>query len=111
MNYITKVYIVRGLIYYDFDDKKDKKGHKLKLIHEPSNSTDPNAIKIITKDGRKIGYIGRDETAPLHKSKFHGCKFESTIHVVDPHAPLWRKVAIKVKVTCPRSKAPIELEF
>ena len=37
------------------------------LVPEPSNQHDPNAIKIIHKDGKHLGYVPAEETEQLRK--------------------------------------------
>jgi len=36
------------------------------LVKEPTNAFDPKAIMVLV-DMKKVGYIGRDETAPFHR--------------------------------------------
>ena len=39
--------------------------HEVRLVEEPDNEFDPEAIKIIAADGAHIGYVPRDRTAEV----------------------------------------------
>lgn len=39
--------------------------HEVRLVEEPDNEFDPEAIKIIAADGNHIGYVPRDRTAEV----------------------------------------------
>ena len=67
-HYTSDVYEfdIAGMMYRDL--KKVKKCDGLsdaRLVAEPSNEFDPNAIKIIHESNTHVGYIPKDQTATV----------------------------------------------
>ena len=51
------------------------------LVAEPTNKHDPNAIKIITFDGRHLGYIPADETDAVRQFLSGTLPYPCRVHV------------------------------
>lgn len=88
---------IAGLQYYDYQLVAGlKAGRKVKLIHEPSNAVDTNAIRCEI-DGVKIGYIPRDKTYLLHAMHDKGIKLFATVCGYHKNNPTWSMLHIKVE--------------
>ena len=79
---------------------KLKPGKKLKMIPEPNNPYDPNAIELRFKK-TKLGYVPRSENGQLALIAFYGHKgiFEARVLQVDPEADPWNQVRVGIYVT------------
>lgn len=88
---------VAGLIYgdLDVDNLKLKKGQRLRLVAEPENLHDDNAIKIMLGK-RKVGYIPREETFTLHDYKEAGIALRCIVKQVAKTNATHRMVLIEV---------------
>lgn len=51
-------------------------GQELRLVREPDNTADPNAIKVCDLDGEQLGYIGRDTAAWLSRAIDDGVVYQ-----------------------------------
>ncbi len=45
--------------------KKCRVGDSLKLVREPRNKFDKNAVKVLTEDGKQIGYLNKHVAAEI----------------------------------------------
>ena len=63
MSYPTEVKAV-GLSFRHVTSKL-KRGDKVKLVPEPNNKFDPNALSIQTLDGEMLGYVGKKDPLRL----------------------------------------------
>lgn len=79
---------------------KLKPGKKLKMVHDPENPYDPNAIELRYK-GVKLGFVPRTENELLAIMSFYGHKgvFEARVQQVDPEAEPWLQVRVGIYVT------------
>ena len=77
-----------------------KPGKKLKMVPEPDNPYDPNAIELRFKKA-KLGYVPRTENGMLALLAYFGHKgvFEVRVLQVDPEADPWHQVRVGVYVT------------
>ena len=95
-------FYVAGFRYYDgaFVLGELKPGKKLKMVPEPGNPYDPNAIELRYKKV-KLGYVPRSENGMLACMMFYGHKgsFEARVLQVDPEAEPWNQVRVGVYVT------------
>ena len=78
---------------------KLKPGKRLKLVPEPDNPHDPDAIELRYKKA-KLGYVPRSENGMLAAMAHHGHKgvFEARVLQVDPEVDLWRQVRVGIYV-------------
>ncbi|MBQ2680499.1 MAG: HIRAN domain-containing protein [Eggerthellaceae bacterium] len=76
-----------------------KPGKKLKMVPEPDNPHDPNAIKLCYKK-RKLGYVPHGKNEQLALMAFYGHKgvFEARVQKVDPEAEPWNQVRVGIYV-------------
>ena len=81
---------VAGMRYWDGAKviSKLKPGKKLRLVAEPHNPADPNAVAIYRKDV-KLGYIPRDQNDVL----------ECRILKVDKKAETWNQARVGLYMT------------
>jgi hypothetical protein len=63
-------------------------GHPVKLIHNPDNQYDPNAIEIWYEDVR-IGFVPRKDTMIFHKRHAENLPTSAVLTAYDPTAPVW----------------------
>ena len=79
---------------------KLKPGKKLKMVPEPENPYDPNAIELRYKKA-KLGYVPRTENEMLALTAYYGHAgvFEARVLQVDPEADPWKQVRVGVYVT------------
>ena len=96
------MFYVAGFQYYDgaFVLGKLKPGKKLKLVPQPDNPYDPNAIELRYKK-TKLGYVPRSENGQIALLAFYGHKgvFEARVLQVDPEAEPWNQVRVGIYVT------------
>lgn len=59
-----------------------KAGDKLQFILEPNNPYDRYAIKIVTMDGKHIGYVSKDYNKTIFNEISLGRKYKLTISSV-----------------------------
>lgn len=97
----NEVYVgnIAGVQYGEWQliTKKPKAGAELKLVAEPSNKFDPDAIKVMYGN-RKIGYIKRNDTEELHKYHAAGAKFKAMLRSVNANNPSWYSLVVAVSV-------------
>ena len=93
---------IAGFQYYDgaFVLDKLKPGKKLKMVGEPDNPYDPNAIELRYK-GAKLGYVPRTENSQFALMTYfgHADDFEVRVLQVDPEAEPWHQVRVGIYVT------------
>ena len=73
-----------------------KPGEAVALVHERANTFDPNAIRVDTLAGVKLGYIKRKDTHILHSAKANGANFQSFVRSYNPTANSWEQIVIVV---------------
>ena len=99
--HISTFYIA-GFQYYDgaLVLGKLKPGKRLKMVSEPENPSDPNAIELRYKKA-KLGYVPRDENGMLAVMAHYGHAgvFEARVLQVDSEAEPWRQVRVGIYVT------------
>lgn len=61
---------IAGRQFYAYKLRPDLLKHitEVVLVPEPENEHDRRAIRVDTPGGKKIGYIPRKQTAPIHKA-------------------------------------------
>ena len=95
-------FYIAGFRYYDGALVLDKlkPGKKLKLVPEPDNPYDPNAMQVCYKK-TKLGYIPRTQNGQIALLAHFGHKgvFEARVLQVDPEADPSRQVCVGVYVT------------
>ena len=93
---------ITGMRYWDGAKviSKLKPGKKLRLVAEPHNPADPNAVAIYRKDV-KLGYIPRDQNdLAAQLLRFgHGDVLECRILKVDKKAETWNQVRVGLYMT------------
>lgn len=70
-------------------------GDILKLVREPGNVYDINAIKVDTEDGRQIGYIGKQYAEILAPMMDMGKRFSAVVEDTGLHRPKNAKKSIR----------------
>lgn len=70
----------------------------LKLVREPDNMYDTQAIRIEWQ-GHKLGYLPRAENRAVASEMDQGTRVEARIGNMVPHKNPWRRVLIDVFVT------------
>ena len=92
---------IAGFQHYDgfLAMRKLKPGKKLKMVGEPDNPYDPNAIELRYK-GTKLGYVPRSENDIIALMLFYGHAdaFEARVMKVDPEADPWQQVRVGIYV-------------
>ena len=96
---------VAGRQYYDADDAWGylQLGSKLRMVHEPDNSQDENAVSLwFDHDGEsyKLGYLPRQDNmyiAEMVKMGW-GEAFECVISRLDPSESYTKQIGITVKI-------------
>lgn len=98
----VKSFHIAGFQHYDGALVLDKlkPGKKLKMVPDPENPYDPNAIELRYKK-TKLGYVPRDDNEQLALMAFYGHKgvFEARVLQTDPEADPWRQVRVGIYVT------------
>ena len=93
---------VAGMRYWDVAKviSKLKPGKRLRLVAEPHNPADPNAVAIYRKDV-KLGYIPRDQNdLAAQLLRFgHDDVLECRILKVDKKAETWNQVRVGLYMT------------
>lgn len=74
---------------------KLKPGAELRLVPEPDNPYDPEAVAIYRKD-TKLGYVPANENGLVSLMSLYGHAdaFELRVLQVDPEADPWRQVRV-----------------
>ncbi len=54
-------------------------GERLRLVAEPDNPVDPNAIKVVRANGEQLGYLKADLAARIQAGRFFDSKLEDII--------------------------------
>ena len=65
----------------------------LRLVPEPDNPVDPNAVKVLRQNGQQIGYIPRRLAARMHDHFVKGERWEAVLSEltgVEPHPHQWQ---------------------
>ena len=92
---------IAGFQYHDGALVLDelKPGKKLKMVPEPDNPYDPNAIELRFRK-TKLGYVPRGQNEQLALMAFYGHKgiFEARVLQVDPEAEPWKQVRVGIYV-------------
>lgn len=57
-------------------------GQRLKLVREPNNPYDPNAIAIKTEDSQHLGYINKKLASAIAPEMDSGVKFRASVSSV-----------------------------
>lgn len=93
---------IAGFQHYDgaLVLEKLKPGTKLKMVPDPKNPHDPDAIELHYKK-TKLGFVPHGENELLALMAFYGHKnvFEVRVLQVDPSAAPWQQVRVGVYVT------------
>jgi hypothetical protein len=93
---------IAGFKYHDGALVLDKlhPGKKVKLVPEPDNPYDRNAIQLRYK-GTKLGYVPREENGLMALMAYFGHKdvFEARVLQVDPEAEPRNQVRVGIYVT------------
>lgn len=96
MNKITLFYIA-GLKFRPEEDLKNlATGLVLKLEHEPDNQFDGDAVKILDKDGKHVGYVPKKETEKLHPYRITGIPIYVVLANYIPEMPSHRQALVTV---------------
>lgn len=69
---------------------------RLLLVREPENPHDELAIAVHTTDGHKLGYLPRSCNAIPAALADQSVPLRASITVIDPGAPPWARVHVKV---------------
>ena len=95
-------FFIAGFQHYDgcLALGKLKPGKKLKMVPEPDNPHDPDAIELRFKKA-KLGYVPRAENGLFAAMAHYGHKdvFEARVLQVEPEADPWRQVRVGIYVT------------
>ena len=98
----VKSFFVAGFQYHDgvLALGKLKPGTKLKMVLEPNNPYDPNAVELRYKK-IKLGFVPRTENEMIAQLMRFGHKgvFEARVLQVNPMAEPWRQVRVGIYVT------------
>ena len=73
-------------------------GDRLELIRVPSNPSDPNAIKIFTRDRIKLGYVPRKDNPILARLMDAG-KLLHAVLVEKSWQNDWLRIAVEIYMT------------
>lgn len=73
-------------------------GDRLELIRVPDNPSDPNAIKIFTRDGVKLGYVPRKDNPILARLMDAG-KLLHAVLVEKSWQNDWLRIAVEIYMT------------
>jgi len=94
-------FFIAGFRYYDGAQVLDKlvPGKKLKMVPQPDNPYDPNAIELYYKKV-KLGFVPREknETLAMMLHYGHGKVFEARVLQVNPLADPRAQVCVGVSV-------------
>lgn len=98
----VKSFYIAGFQHYDGALVLDKlkPGKKLKMVPDPENPHDPNAIELRYKK-TKLGFVPGSDNEQLALMAFYGHKgvFEARVQQVDPEAAPWQQVRVGIYVT------------
>ena len=70
-------------------------GQELRLIREPENSYDQNAIAVLSPHGLKLGYIPRSDNEIPATIAEQNHSLSAVVSEFNPSAPPWERLAIK----------------
>ena len=93
-------FFIAGLKYHDFDKVSSKisEGDTLRLIPEPDNLYDPNAVRIETKDATMLGYVPRKFSSWISASLYiNDAPSECKVSHIDLSAPSWNRCEVEVE--------------
>jgi len=101
---------VAGLKYYDYQRlPRFKPGMRLRLVHEPENEYDSNAIRVETPSGCKLGYIKREKTELIHTaSREPKTIIQAEVVSFNQNNPSWDMLIIRVTAYRPTRSASKE---
>lgn len=92
---------IAGFQYWDGALALEKlhAGKKLKLVPEPENPYDPNAVALYCK-GFKLGFVPREQNAELAQLLYfgHNHVFEARVQQVAPDCKPWEQVRVGIYV-------------
>ena len=92
---------IAGFQFHDgaFALDKLKPGKKLKMVAEPDNPYDPDAVALRYK-GTMLGYVPRADNGTIAQLMRFGHKgvFEARVMQVDPEADPWNQVRVGIFV-------------
>lgn len=101
---------IAGLQYSDYLQLDNLEiGHSLKLIHDPTNEYDPNAIQVWYDDVR-IGFIPRKDTMLLHRYRVLKQPIACLLSNFDPSQPNHLKAHLTVYEYGPDDTLPAPFE-
>lgn len=100
----TKIILVEdyiaGFQYYDGVKPEIAQAFRvsdiLRLVREPQNRYDDQAIQIFTAAGDKLGYVPRAVNEIPARIADQGFTLEAEIVEIDLEAPTWEQVLVKV---------------
>ncbi len=97
----TEIYrdALAGVKYADAQLANLEPGQTVNLFWERSNPVDPNAIRVESVGGVKLGYIKKNCTEQLHWYRTRKIKLTATITAIYPNNPSWE--SLYVKITAP----------
>lgn len=95
---LVSQFFVAGLIYSEFADAKLKRGLRLRLIKDPTNPHDCNAIKVFAPGPKKswihLGFVPRNQTGEVRH--FRGNVTHATVHCYAPTNATHRMLLVDV---------------
>jgi len=74
----SRDFCVAGTSFYP-ESKDVSENDQLFLELEPSNMFDSNAIKVLTKEGKLIGYVPRNYNLPIRTNLLDGATYEAVV--------------------------------
>ncbi len=77
--------------------KKLQVGQRLKLVREPNNLNDKNAVKITNQDGEKIGYVACDVNEIITRLLDGGKDVFAEITTIEQLGP-WNKIDVGIYI-------------
>ncbi len=99
---LVKTFFIAGFQRYDGALVLDKlkAGKKIKMVRDPKNPYDANAIELHYK-GTKLGFVPQSENSLIALMMTYGHKkvFEARIIQVDRKANPWQQVRVGIYVT------------
>lgn len=78
--------------------RNSKVGDQLKLVREPNNVKDPNAVKVCLMSGEQVGYLYADEAAEIAPRLDKDSPVNCEIVELNVQGSLWFKKATKCRL-------------
>ncbi len=96
---LVSQFFLAGLIYSDYADAKLKRGTRLRLVKEPSNPHDCNAIRAFAPPPKgnvwlTAGYVPRCQTHEIRN--FVGRVTRAIVHAHEPANATHRRILVNV---------------